>query len=86
MENIIEKLYALHLDTDSTTLGIPNKESLDAEWKLYDFLYENLADECKKSFSQYANLRNERAEEECKSAYKAGFKTALRLILESVKE
>lgn len=86
MEDMIDKLYNLHLNTNSFPLGVPDKEALDEEWKLYDFLYESLPDEYKKAFLRYIELRGIRQSEELRNVYSYGFKGAVKLILESMKE
>ena len=60
MDDIFEKLYAIHLERESFPYGKPNKEEMDEEWELYQFLYENLADNHKKAFLRYAELITER--------------------------
>ena len=86
MQDIIQKLYDIHLKDDSYLLGIPNKENLNKEWELYNYLYKNLSTEYKDLFLQYANLRTERQSEETKNAYTNGFKVAIKLIIESSHE
>ena len=86
MDDIFKKLYDLHLITSATPFGQVDKETLDEEWRLYHFLYENLSKENKQAFSEYTNLRETRQNEETKAAYIYGFKTAIQLIIESLKE
>ena len=83
MENIIHKLFDLHISTEPFPFGKSNKQNMDEEWKIYSFLYENLSDEYEKLFLKYIELRGLRQNEEIKSAYEQGFKTAIRLLTES---
>ena len=85
MKNIIQNLYELHLTSDPFPLGIPNKNNLNEECELYSYLYENLPEEYKEKFFQYANLRTLRQNEEAKAAYVSGFKTATKLLVDSLK-
>ena len=42
MENIIEKLYELHIKTAQYPFGIPDKNITTQEWSLYSSLIEDL--------------------------------------------
>lgn len=86
MGDIFEKLYAIHFDTENFPCGKPNKEEMDEEWELYQFLYENLADNHKKAFLRYAELITNRQERERKATYEYGFKTGIHMIIQSLKE
>nr|MBR6778423.1 hypothetical protein [Clostridia bacterium] len=86
MEDIIEKLYEAHLKTESFPFGKPNKEDMMEEWELYNLLYESLLPEQKKSFLRYVDLRGVRQNQELKSSYECGFKTAVKLFVQSMKE
>ena len=86
MENIIDKLYEAHIETETVPFGRPNKEELDEEWALYQFLYENLASEQRQAFSRYAELITNRQERERKAVYEYGFKTGIQIIIQSLKE
>lgn len=85
MDDIIEKLYHLHLSDCSAPLGCPDRENMKEEWELYSYLYTNLPKEYKELFSKYANLRSTRESEEYKAIFEHGFKTAIQLIIESLK-
>ncbi|MBQ8352671.1 MAG: hypothetical protein IJY34_02640 [Clostridia bacterium] len=82
MEKIIDKLCETFLDQESLQVAGQNPIKMRREWELYEFLYKNAPDE----YKEYVNLRSERQVEELKIAYKQGFKIAMRLVLESVKE
>lgn len=86
MEKIIEKLYDFHINTSNFPFGKPCKENMDREWELYNFLFENLSEEHRKIFLEYVELHGIRQNEESKVVYEYGFKTAVRLITESLKE
>ncbi len=82
MEKIIDKLCETFLDQESLQRAVHNPLKVRREWELYELLYNNAPDE----YKEYVSLRSERQGEELKIAYKQGFKMAMRLVLESVKE
>jgi hypothetical protein len=84
MDHIIHKLFDLHINTEPFPFGKPNKQNMDEEWEIYAFLYENLPEEYKKTFLKYIELRGARQNEDIKSAYEQGFKTAIRLLTEAL--
>ena len=84
MDDIFEKLYAIHLDTENFPCGKPKKEEMDEEWELYHFLYENLTDNCKQAFLRYAELIVNRQEQERRAVYEYGFKTGVRLLIQAL--
>ncbi len=86
MEKLIEKLFELHLKTETFPVGIPDKEGIENEWKLYEFLLNNLTDKNKKILTEYNKLTSMRHGKELQAVYAQGFKTAIRLILEVYKE
>lgn len=86
MEKIIENLYNIHITKENFPFGVPNKEQENREWELYNNLYEKLSGDERAMFLEYAELRAERQKEERQAVYMYGFKTAIRLIIESLKE
>ncbi|MBQ8429685.1 MAG: hypothetical protein IJX30_06285 [Clostridia bacterium] len=86
MEKIIEKIFAMQLQTENLLLGIVDSEVAKREWEVYSILYEKLPMEEKKIFVEYTNLCAERHQEELYSAYSYGFKTATKLWMEGLKE
>ena len=86
MEKIIEKLYEIHLNEEQYPFGIVDKESIQKEYDLYFFLSQTLSGDDKEHFSEYANLNDERHKMELKAMYEYGFKTAVKLFLETIKE
>ena len=85
MEQIIDKLYELSLNTPQH-FDVFDKETIDKEWRCYDYLYKNLNEKCKKVFIEYLELRSSRNSRELQIAYESGFKTAVQLFTEALKE
>ena len=86
MDKVIEKLYNLHLEEEQFPFGVVDKESMEKEYDTYCMLAQTLPKFMKQQLSEYANLNDERHKRELQAAYEYGFKTAMKLILESVKE
>lgn len=86
MENILDKLYNLHIKTETYPFGLPNSEKTKEEWNIYYCLCENLSKENKELFLKYNDLQNERRNEELKYIYESGFKTAIKFVIEGLKE
>ena len=60
MEKIIDRLFAMQLETENLPLGIAGSDAMKKEWDLYSALYEKLSNEEKKMFVEYTNLCAER--------------------------
>lgn len=86
MEKILEKLYKLHIEDGFYPYGRINHENEKKEWELYHYLYQNLHNQEKQIFLEYTNLKEERYKEELKSVYEYGFKEAIQLIAEALKD
>lgn len=86
MDKIIEKLYDLQVNTESLPFGEIDKRNFSKEWELYNFLHERLPSIFKKDFIEYVSLRENRYAKEMKEIYEQGFKTAITLITESLKQ
>ena len=86
MEKIIENIYEMHLKESDFPFGKTEKEVIDEECALYELLYENLSLKQKQQFVQYAHIVAQRHKQENYAVYEHGFKTAIRLILEGVKD
>lgn len=86
MDNLLQKLYEIHLQTEEFPLGKPNKEEMDRECESYIFLCENLPKKMKSVLLDYLDLHNRRHNAEIETAYESGFKTAIRLIFGCIKE
>lgn len=84
MDKIIEKLFNIHIQADDFLLVASNKENSILEWQLYDSLLNNLPVDKKETFIEYIGLCNQRQKKEILFSYEQGFKTAIRLILESI--
>ncbi len=67
MDNIIDKLYELHLANSSHPLGTPHKENTYQEWELYLFLYEKLTGEYREAFLKYVDLQSTRQDNEIRT-------------------
>ncbi len=86
MDNLIEKFYELYFGDSSFLIAITDKQNIKEEWNAYDILYKNLSDEQKKNLLKYVSLRGKRQAEELKEVFIRGFKTAVKLWTESLKE
>ena len=86
MNKVIEKFYKIYLDEEAFLVSMVDKEKAKEEWELYNVLYENLSEEHKKELLKYIHLRGDREKEELKEAFVRGFKTAVRLWAEALKE
>ena len=86
MEKIIEKLYQIHLQEEDFSLGIVDREKMQKEYDAYCALSQTLPTFMKGQLSEFSNLNEERHKAELQSAYELGFKTAIKLILEGVKD
>lgn len=84
MEKFLDCLYQLYLKKEDFPFGKPDKDSLDQEWNIYEFLYKHLPDEYKKIFVDYVNLRGARDNEEKQTVYKNGFKNGMRFMIETL--
>lgn len=86
MEKIIEKLFDIHMETESLPFGKQNKENADREWEFFDLLYEKLDGETKTAFREYTNFCAERQKDELKAVYKHGFQAAVKMLIECIKD
>ena len=86
MEKIIEKLYQIHLQEEDFSLGIVDREKRQKEYDAYCALSQTLPTFMKGQLAEFSNLNEERHKAELQSAYELGFKTAIKLILEGVKD
>ena len=86
MKDIIEKLYETYIETEAFLMGDIDKEKTSEEWKVYEILYESLTAEQEKKFLKYIRLRGDRQAKEMKKVFAEGFKTAIRLWTESLKQ
>ena len=86
MNKIIEQICKIQLEENPCLFTPENREQSKKEWGLYDELYSGLSGEIKTKFLEYTNLCAERHAEGVRFAYEKGFKDAIRLLLESLKE
>ena len=86
MEKIIEKLYQLHLQEEDFFLGVVDREKMQKEYDVYCALSQTLPAFMKEQLTEYSNLNEERHQAELKAAYEYGFKTAIKIVLEGIKE
>lgn len=86
MDKIIEDLFALYMERDSSVLESISKEEMDKEWDLYFLILEGLAKKDEPLFSEYLALRQAREDAKVANAYKQGFQTAVRLLIECLQE
>ena len=87
MDSIIEKLFNLHIESEEyfSTMMV-EKEDLQKECALYGVLYDSLSSETLSHLREYLNLLEMRTKREKQALYEIGFKTAIRIVLESTKE
>ena len=86
MEKIIEKLYQLHVQEEQYCFGVIDKEKMEKEYDAYCKLFQTLPTFMKGQLTEYSNLNEERHQAELKAAYEYGFKTAIKVVLEGIKE
>lgn len=85
MQDLIEQLYEAHLKNADYPLGVYDRELTKEEWETYMDLIDHLPTKLKEKFSRYTELLNARHIEEIKNAYKYGFKNAVCLLTEALK-
>ena len=86
MESIIERLFHLHVTSEQYPHAVEKKEEFQQEWELYGILYDSLPTEALSKLKEYLALLEARTNREKQELYEIGFKTAIRLVLESTKE
>ena len=86
MEKTIKKLYNMDLNQNLLRLLQTDRKNAIQEWECYNELFENIPQESRKILLRYINLRANREREELEKAYACGFKTATKLLLESLRE
>ena len=85
MEKILSKLYEIQQNI-AQPFAFFDKKKIDKECQCYDYLYNHLPEELKKIFLEYLELRNLRNNHELQAAYESGFKTAVQLFMEVLRE
>lgn len=86
MEHIIDELFEVYQKKAEFPFGNPNSKTILREYELYEMMMEALPKEEKEMLREYAEACRLRNCEELKQAYIGGFKTAIKLFLESVKD
>lgn len=86
MSEIIEQIYKMQLEENPCLITAKSREQSKKEWGLYDELYAALSGKTRDLFLEYTNVCAEGRADCVKSAYEKGFKDAMRLLLESMKE
>lgn len=87
MQKWIEALFKEYLDSNPFPLnGEQNQANFKTEWDNFNTLYENLNGDNLELFLSYSRLRDTREGAEKQACFQQGFKTAIRCIMESLKE
>ena len=86
MEKMIERLYQAHLQEEQLPFGVPNREKQQKECEIYCTFSEDLPQPMKALLKEYDSLIEERHKAELQAAYEYGFKAAVKLILEGIKD
>ena len=86
MDKIIDDLLALYMERDSSVLESISKEEMDKEWDFYFLILERLSKKDESLFSEYLALRQAREDTKVANAYKQGFQTAVRLLIECLQK
>ena len=86
MEKIIEKLYQLYIQEEGFSFGVVDREKMQKEYDAYCGLSQILPAFMRGQLEEYSSLNEDRRQAELQAAYKCGFKTAIKMILEGVKD
>ena len=85
MQKLIHKLFDSYIK--ETPFPLPkNNDTYKEEWEFFNRLYAESLEPLKQAFLDYVKLRDAREKLEQYECYKEGFKTAVRLITESLKD
>ena len=79
-------MYDLYIGEDILLFGKQDKAMINKECDLYDFLYERLDEKTKRCLAEYLFVLQERHAKELRAVYTRGFKDAIQLWEESLKE
>ena len=85
MNKILNALFEIDKENISTKANQPKREDVNLEWELFHDIYEQLPQNKREAFLTYVRLRDAREEIEKRACYQHGFKTAIRLLNESLK-
>ena len=86
MQDIIDKLFIIDMEDNSFLYHKESKEDVNTEWELFHRLFEQLPQQQRDLFLEYARLRDARADIEKQICYKRGFQTATQLFTEALKK
>jgi hypothetical protein len=86
MEKIIEKLYELHVKEEPEVFTMTDREKMQREYDTYLAFSQILLPHMREELREYVNLNEERHKDELQKAYTNGFKAAIKLVLEGIKE
>ena len=85
MSKILNALFEVDKENISTPANQPKREDVNLEWELFHNIYEELPENKRELFLTYVRLRDTRENIEQRACYQHGFKTAIRLLNESLK-
>ena len=87
MQKWIATLFKEYLEENPFPLtDKQSQEDFKTEWEIFNTLYETLDSEKGELFLKYVRLRDTRTELEQQACYQQGIKTAIRFIMDSLKE
>ena len=86
MNKTIDTLYELYFKSTVYATLQWNNEKRETEWRLKNFLLNNMPNEYKRVFDEFLDIITERHEEELKKFYAQAFKNGVKLITESLED
>jgi len=86
MKDILNQIYQIQFNEGNLFSNLISKEETERESELYGLLYEKLQGEDQKIFLEYIQRKGKRQNEELKASFTSGFQTAMRLLIETLKE
>ena len=86
MEELIERLYNAHIREEAFPFGKNNLLKQSKEFAVYKYLKENLPEGYQKIFIDYIKAKEEREDSQLRYAYEQGFKAAVCLFVNSLKQ
>ena len=84
--NLIEHIYEAVLKNAPYPLATLNKEDINLECELYEELREPLSKEQRDLLASYMRLHDQRFNAEIRETFTLGFKTAIQLIMQTIKD
>ena len=86
MEKMIEKLYQMQVEEEQFLCRVVDREKRQRECDAYLMFSQTLPQFMRGQLTEYIDLCDERHKAELQAAYEYGFKTAIKLVLESLKD